>query len=237
MRNLHRAVAVAAGTIALVATGGAAYADDVAATSSEFQLIDGRQTIVLAVGESASVTLTYAVTGTGKDPEDGKAGCNLTGAGSNLTLDVLGTADPDAGPAGLEGLPGQVTFESCDDEGAPSTVVLSFTAVSPGTTTYDFPVDGPATVGQGTWDTAAASFVVVVPADGRDAPAIANEWLHESATAEELVACQDANGTNQGGTNWHGQLIVKVAQFFEGQTFTPEEEQVVIDQVREFCGL
>lgn len=239
MRMAIRAAAVAAAsTTTLLVTGGAAVADDVAASSADFQLLDGQRTIVLEVGESASVTLSYAVVGEGKNAVDGKAGCNLTGQGSNLTLDVVGTADPGVGAAGVSGLPEEAVFADCGDEVDPTTVLLAFTATAPGRTTYTFPVDATKTVGQGTWNSTAASFVVVVlDPDGRDAPAIANEWLREVATTAERAACQDANGTNADKSNWHGQLINKIAQFFEGESFTPEEEQVVVDKVREYCGL
>ncbi len=82
-----------------------------------------------------------------------------------------------------------------------------------------------------------ASFTVVVLGEGRDAPAIANDYLHNDADAATLAACQEANGTNPGKTNWNGQLIAKIAHFFEGQSFTEDEEYIVVDKVREYCGL
>jgi hypothetical protein len=239
MRTRNRFAVLAAATTLLLMGGAPAMADDVDASSAGFQLVDGQNTLVVGVGDSATVTLTYAVTGSGKNPVDGKSGCNLSGgAGTQLVMDVVPEADPVAGAAGVAGMPATVTFESCDDAGAPATVTLSLTALSPGVTTYRFVEDAAATVGQGSFDTTGATFVVVVPDDeGRDAPAIANEWLHEVATDAELASCQVSNGTNPGQTNWHGQLISKVAQFFEGQSFGPGEEDVVIGKVRELCGL
>jgi hypothetical protein len=239
MRTMPRLL-TAAGAASLLALGAApaAQADDVHASSPSFQLLEGQQTLVLGVGDSAEVTLTYAVTGSGRNPEDGKAGCNLSGGPlTQLAMDVVATPDPMAGPAGVSGLPGSVTFDSCDDDGLPATVTLSLTAVSPGTTTYAF-AENSDTVAQGTFDTSGSTFVVVVlDEDGRDAPAIANEWLHRVASPEQLASCRDANGTNDSKSNWHGQLIATVAQFFEGQSFTADEEHVVVDKVIELCGL
>lgn len=240
MRTRSRlAVVAGAATLLLVGATPAALADDVDASSAGFQLVDQQNTLVLDVGDTASVTLAYAVTGTGKNPVDGNSGCNLSGGrDTQLVMDVVAEADPVAGPAGVAGMPADVTFESCDVDGAPATVTLSLTALAPGVTTYTFAEDAGRTNARGTFDTSGATFVVVVnDEEGRDAPAIANEWLHEVATDAELASCQEANGTNTGQANWHGQLISKVAQFFEGQSFGPSEEHVVIEKVQEYCGL
>lgn len=238
MKKTLTAAAAAASLVLLVPS--AASADDVAASSIDFQVVAEQNTIVLTVGESASVTLTYSQTN-----DDGKSGCNLQGSGSQLTLDVVGTGDPVDGPAGLSGMPEAVVFESCDDAtGADSVVVLNFAGVSPGTTTFTFSRNAAGTVTNSpdaTYDTSGATFVVTVLAPqeqvGRDAPAVANDWLHNTATLEQLAACRALNGTNKTGSNWHGQLIGKVAQHFEGQSFSTAQEQVVVDQVKAYCGL
>lgn len=70
---------------------------------------------------------------------------------------------------------------------------------------------------------------------GRAAPAIANEYLRESATPELVEACREANGTNKNLANWRGKLISAVAREFRGQTFGPDEEHVVTDDVEDRC--
>jgi hypothetical protein len=230
---------VGAAGLLLAATVAPASADDVTASSVDFQVVADQNTIVMVVGDSSTVDLTYSVTN-----GDGKQGCNLTGPGSQLVLDVVGTGDAVEGPAGLSGVPASVAFEACDDELTDTAAVrtLSFTAVSPGTTTFTFTRNATSSVSSssGTYDTTAATFVVTVLAPqeevGRDAPAIANDWLHNTATAAELAACREANGTKN-KSNWHGQLISKVAQLFEGQSFTASQESVVINQVKAYCGL
>lgn len=210
-----------------------ALADDVSASSAGFT--GGTSTIYLTLGDSASVTLSYLVTGQGHNPSDGKAGCNLTGKGSQLALDVVTSGD--AGVTDLQS--NDLVYAACPKDTDPAVITLTFTATGPGTATYTFPVDAAATVAQGSFDTSGAAFTVVVtdPAEGREAPAIANDWLHNTATAGELAACGAALGTNDNQSNWQGNLIADVAQQFPDQTFAPDQEYVVVDAVRELCGL
>jgi hypothetical protein len=132
-----------------------------------------------------------------------------------------------------------VQYTACPDEGdAPR--VLSFTGATPGVTVVSFDVDSVTAreVGAEDFVTTPASFtVVVLAAEGRHAPAIANDYLANDADRATLEACQDANGTNRNQSNWHGQLINKIAQHFEGRTFAKDEEYIVIDKVHEYCGL
>jgi hypothetical protein len=236
MRSKFRTTfATAAAAAMVLGTAGLAAADDIESTSGYFET--DTKTVVMEVGDTAAVTLGYIVTGTGNTPEDGNSGCNLSGGPSTqLVLDVVGTAAPAPDTAaGLTGLPATVTFADCA-----ATVQLNFTATSPGTTYYTFPVNTVATVAQGTFDTSAANFVVTVLApeadEGRDAPAIANEYL-KGLDGVELEICKAANGTNKNKANWHGQLISKVAHQFEGQSFGPSREHIVTDFVDGTCGL
>jgi hypothetical protein len=239
MRSKFRTTfATAAAAAMVLGTAGLAAADDVESTSDYF----GTDTkmIVMEVGDTASVTLGYIATGTGQNPADGKQGCNLSGGpGTQLVLDVVGTAAPapETG-AGLTGLPATVTFEDCTVDGAPATVQLSFAATSPGTTYFTFPVNTEETVAQGTFDTSGANFMVTVLApeadEGRDAPAIANEYL-KGLSSTQLTACKENNGTNKNQANWHGQLISKVAHQFEGQSFGPSREHIVTSFVNGEC--
>ena len=216
----------------VLAGAGPALADDVTATSASFAA--GTQTIYLNMGQSASVTLSYIVTGEGKDPVDGKAGCNLVGKDSQLALDVVTSGD-----TGVTDLPTTgLVFAACPSSTDPATITLDFTATLPGTETYTFPVDTADTVASGTFDSSAATFTVVVTStEGRDAPAIANDWLHNTATADELAACQAALGTNTNQANWQGNLIEDIAQMFPDETFPPDQEYVVVDAVKSLCGL
>ena len=236
----RRTIAALASAAALVALSApAALADDVTASAADFQVISDQNTIVLTIGEAASVTLTYANTN-----GDGKNGCNLSGSGdTQLALDVVGTADPIDGAAGIDGLPLSVVFPACDDNDLPANQVLSFTATSPGTTSYAFPVNSSSTVAWSgsTFDTSGSNFVVTVLAPveelGKDAPAIANGWLHNTADADQLEACRQALGNNKNKSNWQGNLISQIAQFFAGQTFTASQEATVVNKVKTLCGL
>jgi hypothetical protein len=235
--------ATAAAAAMVLGTAGLAVADDVEVTSTYFQT--ETRTIVMEVGDTASVTLGYVATGDGQNPEDGKSGCNLGGPGAHFTMGVTETADP-AGGAGIDGLPASVVFTACevtvDGVKGPASQDLTFEATSPGTTTVSFPAQSFTTnhekVTLSSFDTSGASFVVTVTApeedEGRDAPAIANEYL-KGLDSDKLEACKLANGTNKNKANWHGQLISKVAQHFEGQTFGPSKEHVVTDYVDSQC--
>lgn len=231
MRFGSRTMLVAAAAAALVVGwAGAAAADDVRTTSTDVSYDASTRTFTLHVGDTATAALSYYATATGK------SGCDLTGRGSFVSL---GSSSSEAGV--VSNLTPEVTYTACGDVDDPAVQTVTFTAANPGTTTVTFAVDGfsssSALVSAGTFDLTAATFTVVVLGnDGRDAPAIANDFLRDVADAETLAACQDVNGTNADKSDWHGQLITKIAQFFEGQSFTEDEEHIVVEKVLEYCG-
>lgn len=65
---------------------------------------------------------------------------------------------------------------------------------------------------------------------GKDAPAVANEYLKTLSSAQ-LNACMTNQGTNKNKSNWHGMLISKIAQEYEGNTngWTDEDVQSDVD--------
>jgi hypothetical protein len=234
MRSKFRTTfAMAAAAAMVLGTAGLAAADDVNTTSESptYSVVSGVKTFIMEVGDTASAMLTYSETNT-----DGVSGCNLGGRDSAVTLGVTQTAAPTGG-AGISGLPQSVTLTDCND-----TETLTFSAVSPGTTTVTFPVSAVVSnktgAEPGTFNTSGATFVVTVLApeedEGRDAPAIANEYL-KGLSSTRLTACKENNGTNKNQSNWHGQLISKVAQHFEGQSFGPSREYIVTDFVDGQC--
>jgi hypothetical protein len=256
MRSSFRTTLLCAAAAALVlGSTASASADDVDLTSSTPTWTvgtDGVPTITLNVGESGSVVVTYVET----DPEHlssgggkpvmgpGLPGCELKGAKGLDPKDTQLVLRVDDETDGIIALGAQtVTFADCpgttDGVTVPETRTLTFTGSAAGQTLVSFDVDAATVALDGAYFTAPDTFRVVVlaPADGRDAPAIANDYLHNTADAATLAACQVTNGTNANQGNWQGQLINKIAQFFDGQTFTPEEEYVVVDKVLEFCGV
>ena len=256
MRISSRAALCGIASTALVlATDGGAVADDVDLTTSTPSwtvATDGIPTITLDLGQTGSVVLTYAEanpeklsSGGGKPTwGPGLPGCELKGGQGmpgNTTQLALAVDDETDGVVTLGA--GTVVFEDCVDEvdgvEVPATRTLTFAATAPGATLVSFEVDSAATVAnEGAHFTAPDTFRVVVnDPDGRDAPAIANDYLHNTADEATLAACQAANGTNGNLSNWHGQLIGKVAQYFEGQTFAADQEYIVIDKVLELCGV
>lgn len=229
MRSTFRTTFATAATAALVlGTSGVASADTISTSSSDASYDSATRTFTISVGQAATATLAYAADQTGKN------GCDLTGKDSQVTFGVNSSS-----PTVVSGLAQSVQYTACPDEDAPARTV-TFTGAVPGTTVVTFDVDSVTAkdVTAAGFVTDPASFTVVVLDDeGRDAPAIANDYLHNDADPATLAACQDANGTNAGETNWHGQLINKIAQFFEGQSFTEDEEYIVVDKVREYCEL
>lgn len=229
MRFMFRATSICAATAALVlGAAGVAAADTISTTSTDTSYDATTRTFTIAVGQTATATMTYAVDGTGKN------GCDLTGKDSQVTFGSTSSVE-----GVIAGLAETVQYTACPDEDDVPRMI-TVTGASPGTTVVSFEVES-VTAREVTAEdfvTGPASFTVVVVApEGRGAPAIANDYLHNTAAAATLAACQEANGTNNGNANWHGQLIAKIAQYFEGQTFTPDEEYVVIDKVNEYCGL
>lgn len=229
MRSTFRTTFATAAAAALVlGTSGVASADTISTSSSDASYDSATRTFTISVGQAATATLAYAADQTGKN------GCDLTGKDSQVTFGVNSSS-----PTVVSGLAQSVQYTACPDEDAPARTV-TFTGAVPGTTVVTFDVDSVTAkdVTAAGFVTDPASFTVVVLDDeGRDAPAIANDYLHNDADPATLAACQDANGTNAGETNWHGQLINKIAQFFEGQSFTEDEEYIVVDKVREYCEL
>lgn len=229
MRSMFRTTFATAAAAALVlGTSGVASADTISTSSSDTSYDSATRTFTISVGQAATATLAYAADQTGKN------GCDLTGKDSQVTFGVNSSS-----PTVVSGLAQSVQYTACPDEDAPARTV-TFTGAVPGITVVTFDVDSVTAkdVTAAGFVTDPASFTVVVLDDeGRDAPAIANDYLHNDADPATLAACQDANGTNAGETNWHGQLINKIAQFFEGQSFTEDEEYIVVDKVREYCEL
>lgn len=197
-------------------------------SSTDSSFVSSTKTFTITVGETATAVLTYAQDKTGKN------GCDLTGKDSQVTFGTSSSVD-----GVISGLAETVQYTACPDEDdLPRTI--SFTGAAPGTTVVSFGVDSISArdVTAADFMTGPATFtVVVVAAEGRDAPAIANDYLHNDADEATLAACKEANGTNTSQSNWHGQLITKIAQYFEGQTFTEDDEYIVVDKVREYCGL
>ena len=252
MRSSLRTTFVFAASAALViGSTGVASADTISTSSTDSGYDAATKTFTMYVGESATVTLTYGVTnperlnpGGGKPVwGPGEQGCELKGGAVNkLVLDAVAASTN----GGALALADPVVFEACEEVvggvKVAATEDMSFTATAPGVVDVSFVKDAAtvvdAKVTSAVFDTESAGFrvIVLVPEDGRDAPAIANDDLHNVADAATLAACQEANGTNPDKTNWHGQLINKIAQFFDGQSFTEDEEYIVIAKVREYCG-
>ncbi len=196
------------------------------------------ETVVLAPGETKTVTLTYVNTNeqgvdhdnddsTPKLYQDTENRCGAHGTKS-LVLDVS-TSNPAVASLNTN----QITIQDCD--GTASVIV---TAVGVGTAEIRFSVAQSSTASGTQWTTPADFDVqVVAPDPGRDAPAIANEYLHQAATQTTLDACRSALGTNKTKSNWHGNLISMVAKQFEGQTFTTAQETTVVTFVRQRCNL
>lgn len=229
MRSVFTVASICAASAALfLGSTGMAAADTISTSSTDASYDAATRTFTIAVGQTATATLAYAADRTGKN------GCDLTGKDSQVTF---GTASSVGGV--VSGLAETVQYTACPDEDDPPRSV-SFTGATPGTTVVSFAVESVTAkdVTAAGFVTGPATFTVVVVApEGRDAPAIANDYLHNDADDATLAACQEANGTNTSQSNWHGQLISKIAQYFEGQTFTEDEEYIVIDKVREYCGL
>jgi hypothetical protein len=256
MRSIVRTALVCGASAALVlGVAGVASADDVDVTSTTPTATvgaDGIPTITLDAGQTGSVVLTYAETdpvklSSGKGGATfgpGLGGCELKGGPGVNPKDTQLVLDVDDQTDGIVTLGSDtVVFQDCTDlvDGVevPATRTLTFTAGSAaGETLVSFDVDAATFAREGAYFTAPDTFRVVVNApEGRNAPAIANDYLHNGADAATLAACQEANGTNAGKTNWQGQLIEKIAHFFGDQTFTEDEEYIVVDKVREYCGL
>lgn len=253
MRSSLRTTFVCAASAALIlGSAGVASADTISTSSTDASYDATTKTFTMYVGESATVTLTYGVTnpeklstGGGKPVwGPGEQGCELKGGAENkLVLDAV-AASTDGGALALAD---PVVFEACeevvDGEKVAATEDMSFTATAPGVVDVSFVKDAATVVDSkvtsAVFNTESAGFQVIIlaPEDGRDAPAIANDYLHNVADGATRAACQEANGTNRDKANWHGQLINKIAQYFEGQSFTEDEEWIVVAKVREYCGV
>jgi hypothetical protein len=185
-------------------------------------------TVELLVGEAAQVDISIEVESTSDG--DG-AGCNIAGAGHELVLEVA--SDDSA----VTVSPPQLTFTDCDDIRTVTVTGIAPTGATGANVTFTVDDDA-TTLRTGTRRTLnEADFVVNVLApaelEGRDAPAIANAYLHAS---DDNSDCKELQGTNKNKNNWHGQLISKVAKHFEGQTFVPSQESLVTDYVDTLCG-
>jgi hypothetical protein len=240
----RRGTLVIAFVLAFAMLAGSAFADLV--YNDVDDSIDNEvETLVIAPGDVEIVTLTWINTntnesvwgleGSGHDDEEASyvdtvTQCNLR---SDLFADVSVTNTNAAVAAvtsdDLED--GKIRFEDCGDE-----IELTVTGVAAGTTEVRFAIAAGSTA-EGANFTAPANFdvQVVSPDPGRAAPAIANEYLRTHTDADFLASCKGANGTNRNKSNWHGQLITKVADQFEGQTFARGSEGPVMDYVDSLC--
>lgn len=228
MRSIVKTAFVCGASAALIiGSAGVASADSISSSSSDPSFDPTTRTFTISVGQTATATLAYVA------DQTGKKGCDLTGRDSQVTFGVNSSA-----ATVVSSLPASVQYTACPDVDDPPQTV-SFTGAAPGTTVVSFDVDSVTAkdVTASGFVTDPAAFTVVVLGEGRNAPAIANDYLHHDADAATLAACQAANGTNPGQTNWQGQLIEKIAHFFGDETFSPDEEYIVVNKVREYCGL
>jgi hypothetical protein len=215
-------------TAGLMLLGSAALADIV---ENDLNVVGGeKETVELLVGESESVNIYI---GDVNAPSGDRNGCNIGGgSGAQLVLDVSSS------DAAVSVTPSQIVFDG--DEACEEVRPVTVTGVS-GTgaagALVSFTVNPSSKLKDDSLTQIDANFVVNVTApqelEGREAPAIANAYLHAS---EDNSDCKAANGTNKNQNNWHGQLISKVAQHFEGQSFAPAQENVVTDYVDGLCG-
>lgn len=245
MRTTRLAAAVAA--IAFVGSN-AALADSV------YNDIDATvdatlESMVMDVGDVESVGLYIRVENAaaeGGSDSGGVSGCNLQG-GRRLVLDIGntngGAASVVADTSSRFGSdPSKVLFTGDCEAGDPKVSILKATltvtgvaATAVGTpAVVSFTKDSTNSTALGNWNLAPASFDVTVvgtaPAPTRDAPAIANTYLSDASDAY-TDNCKAAQGTNKNRSNWHGQLISKVARQFEGQSFTVATVTAYVDSL------
>lgn len=170
--RIRRALATtAAGVLLAAGSVGTAYADDV---SNDLDTTVDAVAEVMAVnvgGGDASTLLYIRATGTGNRPEDGKAGCNLTGT-TTLGISI---SSSNTGVATVS--PSTATFTSCND-----TKQLTVHGVATGTAVVT--IAQTSNTSGGTFNLAPATFTVNVaaPAPANTAPAIAVDGVTEGAS-------------------------------------------------------
>jgi hypothetical protein len=200
----------------------AAFGDDILTSDPDLVVVAGVKTLNLEVGDSANITLTYAITST-----DSKEGCNVSQErGSQVKFNV------NSSTAGVvSGAPAAVTFGSC---GANPTI--SFDAASIGETVISLGFNSavPTTLSSSDWNTSGATFKVVVTdttpppadADGDGVPDtsdncvnVANADQADSDLDGKGDACDDMvapvvivdAGTPDGDNDWFKTAPVNVA--------------------------
>lgn len=125
----------AAGTLlATVGVTGTAVADDVVATNTDFITSGGVKTLTVVSGTTVSVTMDYRNTNDDAG-QNGDNGCNLSGSGSELRLDVAATQGP-GGPVTFSDLPASFVFPGCADS------TFTVTPQAAGEVTFGFTVAG-----------------------------------------------------------------------------------------------
>jgi hypothetical protein len=211
------------------------------------------ESIVMEVGDDPeTVGLYIRVRNAAAEGTGGESGCNLKG-GRELVLDIYNSAPSSASVTAdaeyrYEGNAAQVLLKGDCEVAVDGTEIdllkatLTVQALAP--TADGAPANitfgrNSASTALGNTSLVEASFDVTVLAQAvempsRDAPAIANEYLKQQSN-EYTDNCKAQNGTNKNKNNWHGQLISKVAQEFEGQSFTLAQEDLVTGYVDLLC--
>jgi hypothetical protein len=222
-------------TAGLMLVSGAALADNI-----NNDLDEGVTTVEVNVAETSDPVTIWVETTSG----DGDVpGCNIAGEAYKLVLDV---ASADASKVTVS--PSTITIDDCDEANgktvtvmgeAPTggtAVMVSFTineAESSFRTSETGPPPNP-TIINSKFTNDAVFYVNVLDPQGptRDAPAIANEYLRERGDNDDCLEAQGTNGRpGQKGykSNWHGQSISKIAQHFEGESFTEAEVEAAVE--------
>lgn len=225
---------------ALLATAGlasTAAADDVVATNIDFITNGGIKTLTVVAGSTATVKMDYQ--NTNDDPgqaQNGDNGCNLTGAGSQLRLNVAATQingeapDPDASVVAFSGLPTTFNFASCDED--PSLVV---TPTTPGEVVISFSVAGFSTnsddIETDDFNVAGMTFKLIVVAaeeevedqDGDGVPD-ADDNCPDVSNADQADADVDGAGNLCDGNSYAPAVLVQAADATgaEGDTLATE---------------
>jgi hypothetical protein len=188
------------------------------------------------------VTIWVEASNEDVDGESDVPGCNI-GEDGQLVLDV---ASADSSKVTVS--PASITIEDCGETagatvtvtGAAPTdgtaVMVSFTVNQTESVLRELRTGNPSnpTIINSKFADDATFYVNVLDPQGptRDAPAIANEYLRERSENDD---CLDAQGTNgrpgQRGykSNWHGQLIAKIAQHFDGASFTEAQVKAAVE--------
>jgi hypothetical protein len=229
-------------TAGLMLISGAALADNI-----NNDLDEGVTTVEVNVAETSDPVTIWVEATDGTDEDEDVPGCNLGGSANKLVLDVAS-----ADTSQVTVAPSTITIDECGETNG-KTVTVTGAAPTGGTAVMvSFTIDedessfrthetGPEwnrTVINSKFTNDAVFYVNVLDPQGptRDAPAIANEYLRERGDNDD---CMDAQGTNgrpgQKGykSNWHGQLVSKIAQHFEGVSFTEAQVEGAVETLCE----